>query len=89
VGLIKRVNDALGVASIVVSHDVAETLSIADYVYLVSEGEVVPQGTPEELEQTRSQWARQFLSGAPDGPVPFHFPAPDYAAELLRGRDDA
>jgi phospholipid/cholesterol/gamma-HCH transport system ATP-binding protein len=85
VSLIRRMNDALEVASVVVSHDVEETLSIADYVYLVSDGRVVVAGTPEELRRTESDWAQQFLTGQPDGPVPFHYPAPDYAEDLLGG----
>ena len=83
VKLIHNLNDGLGLTSIVVSHDVRETVAIADYVYLISEGKVVAQGTPEEIEQTPSPWIRQFMHGEADGPVPFHFPAPDYAQDLL------
>jgi phospholipid/cholesterol/gamma-HCH transport system ATP-binding protein len=81
--LIRLINDALGLTSIVVSHDVRETASIADYVYVLAEGRVVADGTPERLGQSRSEWVRQFLNGLPDGPVPFHYPAPDYAQDLL------
>jgi len=84
VKLIHNLNDGLELTSIVVSHDVRETVAIADYVYLISEGKVVAQGTPEEIEQTPSPWIRQFMHGEADGPVPFHFPAPDYADDLLR-----
>ena len=83
VKLIHNLNDGLELTSIVVSHDVRETVAIADYVYLISEGKVVAQGTPEEIEQTPSPWIRQFMHGEADGPVPFHFPAPDYAEDLL------
>jgi len=83
VKLIHNLNDGLGLTSIVVSHDVRETAAIADYVYLISEGRVVGQGTPAEIERTASPWVRQFMHGEADGPVPFHFPAPDYAQDLL------
>ena len=66
-----------------VSHDVAEACSIADYVYLISGGRVVAHGTPAELQSSGSDWVGQFMHGLPDGPVPFHYPARDYAAELL------
>ncbi len=82
--LIKTLNEALGLTSIVVSHDVQETASISDYIYVISEGKVVGQGTPTALEQTESPWVRQFLNGLPDGPVPFHYPAPDYEKDLLQ-----
>jgi len=85
VKLIHNLNDGLGLTSIVVSHDVRETAAIADYIYLISEGRVVGQGTPEEIERAASPWVRQFMHGEADGPVPFHFPAPDYAQDLLNG----
>ncbi len=83
--LIRKLNDSLGLTSIIVSHDVQEVAAISDYVYLVSGGRVVAEGTPRALRETASPWARQFLEGLPDGPVPFHYPAPDYAADLLAG----
>ena len=83
VKLIHNLNHGLGLTSVVVSHDVRETVAIADYVYLISEGKVVAQGTADEIEETASPWIRQFMHGEPDGPVPFHFPAPDYADDLL------
>ncbi len=83
VTLVRRLNDALGITSLLVSHDVAETLSIADYVYLIAEGRVVEHGTPEALRASDSAWVQQFLQGLPDGPVPFHYPAPDYRQALL------
>nr|VFJ48663.1 MAG: phospholipid/cholesterol/gamma-HCH transport system ATP-binding protein [Candidatus Kentron sp. FW]VFJ63636.1 MAG: phospholipid/cholesterol/gamma-HCH transport system ATP-binding protein [Candidatus Kentron sp. FW] len=83
VQLIRRLNDALSLTSILVSHDVAETASIADYLYVLSGGKVVGCGTPDELEKTGSEWVTQFMRGLPDGPVPFHYPAPDYTEDLL------
>lgn len=85
VQLIRTLNDALGMTSVVVSHDVAEVCSIADYVYLISGGRVVASGTPAELRASGSDWVGQFMHGLPDGPVPFHYPARDYASELLDG----
>ncbi len=85
VRLIKEMNDALDVTSIVVSHDVAETASIADYIYVLSRGMVVGAGTPEELRDSDSEWVSQFMQALPDGPVPFHQAAPDYAADLALG----
>ena len=81
--LIKRMNEALGITSILVSHDVAESASIADYIYVLSAGHIVGAGTPQELKVSDSTWVRQFMDGLPDGPVPFHYPAPDYDADLL------
>ena len=86
VRLIKLLNDALGLTSIIVSHDIQETLSIADDVYLLSGGKVVAHGTADELNGSRSEWAQQFLKGLPDGPVAFHYPAKDYADDLLAGK---
>lgn len=85
VRLIRKLNDALGLTSIIVSHDIAETSSIADYIYLLSNGKVVGQGTTEELNGSSSEWAQQFLKGLPDGPVPFHYQAEDYLDDLLAG----
>ncbi len=82
--LIRTLNDALGLTSIVVSHDVMETASISDYIYVISEGKVVGEGTPQKLQQTDSPWVKQFLQGLPDGPVPFHYPAPSYREDLLQ-----
>lgn len=83
VRLIRDLNDALNLTSIVVSHDVEEVLSIADYVYIIANKTVIAQGTPEQLRQEKSEQVRQFMEGEPDGPVPFHFPASDYKEELL------
>ena len=86
--LIRRLNDALGITSIVVSHDVQEISTVADVVFLLSGGKVVARGTPPELQSFPSDIVRQFMGGLADGPVPFHFPAPDYFGELL-SREDA
>ena len=86
VRLIRLLNDALGITSIVVSHDLAETASIADYLYVVGDGQVLGQGTPQELMQSDNPRIRQFMTGDPDGPVPFHYPAPDYREDLLGKR---
>lgn len=83
VKLIHDLNHGLGLTSIVVSHDVHETASIADYVYLISDGKVVGQGGPETVAQSNSPWIRQFMGGLPDGPVHFHYPSRDYASDLL------
>ncbi len=85
VELIRSLNDALGLSSIVVSHDVQETVAIADYIYLISNGKVVGHGTPEALGRSDSAWVEQFLKGLADGPVPFHYPAPTYRDELMGG----
>ncbi len=86
VRLIRLLNDALGITSIVVSHDLAETASIADYLYVVGDTQVLGQGTPAELMDSDNPRIRQFMQGTPDGPVPFHFPADNYRDDLLRGR---
>ncbi|MGZ5013606.1 MAG: ATP-binding cassette domain-containing protein [Methylobacter sp.] len=83
VQLIKSLNNILGLTSIIVSHDVQETAAIADYIYVISEGKVVGQGTPKEIEQSESEWVQQFMTGAADGPVHFHYPAKDYVDDLL------
>jgi len=86
--LIRRLNDALGITSVVVSHDVHEISTVADAVFLLSGGKVVAHGTPQQLQSYPSEIVRQFIGGLADGPVPFHFPAPDYFGELLeRGED--
>jgi phospholipid/cholesterol/gamma-HCH transport system ATP-binding protein len=85
VQLIRLLNDALDLTSIIVSHDVQETAAIADYIYVLSEGRVVEHGTPEALSRSPSPWVNQFMHGLPDGPVPFHYPAPAYRDDLLAG----
>ena len=73
--LIRRLNDALGITSLVVTHDVYESLKIVDYLYFVSEGKIIAQGTPAEVRASGDPFVRQFVDGEPDGPVPFHYPA--------------
>lgn len=82
VTLVRKLNTSLGLTSVVVSHDVQEVLSIADYVYVISQGRVMAQGTVEVIRNSDDPYVRQFLQGAPDGPVPFHFPAEDYKKDL-------
>ena len=82
--LIRKLNDALGATSIVVTHDVQESLQIVDYIYFVSEGAIVAHGTPDEIRASKMDFVHQFVKGEPDGPVPFQYPAPDYATDLLR-----
>jgi len=81
--LIKQMNEALGITSIVVSHDVHELAAIAHESFLLSGGKVVARGTPEQLNHSDVAEVRQFMGGLPDGPVPFHYPAPDYRKQLL------
>ena len=81
--LIKQMNDALGITSVVVSHDVHEIATIADHSYLISDGRVVASGSPAELAASDSPTVRQFMTGGAEGPVRFHYPAADYATELL------
>ena len=82
VKLIKELNDALGITSVIVTHDVKEVLSIADYAYIIANRRVVAQGTPEQLREEHNPEVEQFLKGLPDGPVPFHFPAGDLLQDL-------
>jgi phospholipid/cholesterol/gamma-HCH transport system ATP-binding protein len=81
--LIRELNDALGATSVVVTHDVAEALQIVDYVYFMSEGAIVAQGTPEAIRASRDPFVHQFVFGEVDGPVPFQYPAPDYRHDLF------
>jgi phospholipid/cholesterol/gamma-HCH transport system ATP-binding protein len=83
--LIRRLNDTLGATSIIVTHDVAEALQIVDYVYFMSAGVIVTQGTPQELRASDEPFVRQFVRGETDGPMPFHYPAADYATDLRAG----
>ena len=87
--LIKQMNEALGITSIVVSHDVQELASIAHDSFLLSGGRVVASGTPDELSRSDIPEVRQFMGGLADGPVAFHYPAADYSAELLDEAADA
>lgn len=88
VKLIRQLNDASRLTSIVVSHDVADTMTIADYLYVIAGGQVMARGTPAEVRATASEWVIQFLEGLPDGPVHFHYPAPSLGLDLV-GADRA
>jgi phospholipid/cholesterol/gamma-HCH transport system ATP-binding protein len=82
VRLIRELNDSLGATSIIVTHDVQEALRVVDYVYFMAEGRVIAQGTPDEIRASSEPFVNQFVNGRLDGPVPFQYPAPDYAADL-------
>ena len=81
--LIRQMNDALGITSIVVSHDVKETATVADRSFLIADGQVIASGSPQQLRADRSEFVQQFIRGLADGPVPFHYPAVDYSEQLL------
>ncbi|MGC3980556.1 MAG: ATP-binding cassette domain-containing protein [Steroidobacteraceae bacterium] len=81
--LLRKVNDALGITSMVVSHDVEEISQVADLSYILAGGTVVATGTPKALKDDKSELVRQFMNGLADGPVPFHYPAADYHSDLL------
>jgi phospholipid/cholesterol/gamma-HCH transport system ATP-binding protein len=80
--LIRKLNDALGSTSILVSHDVHESFLIADYVYFLSKGAIVAQGTPAEMKVSTDPYVKQFVNAEPDGPVPFHYPGKSLADDL-------
>ena len=86
VNLVRMLNDALNLTSVIVSHDLTETASIADYLYVIADGSVIARGAPEELLNSEDPKVRQFMNGMPDGPVPFHYPAPDFRQDML-GKD--
>lgn len=81
-GLIRRLTDALGMTSIIVTHDVQESLSIVDYVYFIADGVIAAHGTPDEVRQSTAPFVHQFVHGEIDGPVPFHYPAQPYLQDL-------
>jgi phospholipid/cholesterol/gamma-HCH transport system ATP-binding protein len=83
VKLIRQLNDALRLTSLIVTHDVAEAKSISDYMYLLGEGRVIAAGTPAELDASADPAVRQFMAGLPDGPVPYHYPAPRLEADFM------
>jgi phospholipid/cholesterol/gamma-HCH transport system ATP-binding protein len=83
VKLIKALNDALQLTSVVVTHDVTEVLTIADYIYILAEKRIIGSGTPEEIKNSDSPLVQQFLQGQADGPVPFHYPASSIAQAFL------
>jgi phospholipid/cholesterol/gamma-HCH transport system ATP-binding protein len=82
--LIRKLNDALGITSVVVTHDIYESLKMVDYIYFVSEGRIVAKGTPAEVRASDEAFVRQFVGGEPDGPVPFHYPAKPIVEEFAR-----
>ncbi|MFI4888375.1 MAG: ABC transporter ATP-binding protein [Burkholderiales bacterium] len=82
--LVRKLNDALGITSVVVTHDIYESLKIVDYIYFVSEGRIVAQGTADEVRASKDVFVRQFVDGQPDGPVPFHYPASALAEDFAR-----
>jgi phospholipid/cholesterol/gamma-HCH transport system ATP-binding protein len=84
--LIRQMNDALGITSVVVTHDVYESLKIVDYLYFVSEGRIVAEGTADEVKASHDPFVRQFVDGAPDGPVPFHYHSRPLREEFLGAR---
>ena len=81
--LIKELNQSLNMTTIIVSHDVAEVMQIADFIYIVSEGRVLGHGTARAMQDNSEADVQQFIQGLPDGPVAFHYPAPDYRQDLL------
>jgi phospholipid/cholesterol/gamma-HCH transport system ATP-binding protein len=83
--LIRKLNDALGATSIMVTHDIHESLQIVDYIYFMSGGRVVAQGTPDEIRASKDPFVHQFVFAEADGPVPFHYPAESFDQDLLRG----
>ncbi len=85
VQLIRSMNDALQLTSVIVSHDIQETLAIADKIYIISQGKVIGHGDPQEMNQSASPWINQFIHGEADGPVPFHYPARAYKDDMLAG----
>ncbi|MDX1453633.1 MAG: ATP-binding cassette domain-containing protein [Oleiphilaceae bacterium] len=83
VQLIRLLNDALDLTTVLVSHDISESLSICDHAVIIADGRVIGEGAPSDLKRTGSPLVKQFLNGLPDGPVPFHFPAGEYKLDLL------
>ncbi len=83
VNLIHRMNDAMKLTSIIVSHDVIETAEISDFIYLLSGGKVIEKGSSVQLKKSSSHWVQQFMQGLPDGPVPFHYPGVSFEDDLL------
>jgi len=81
--LVDNLNRALGATSLLVSHDIHETTSIADQIYVISDGRVIGEGSPEALRDSGSELVRQFMEGIPDGPVPFHYPADEFRFDIL------
>jgi len=80
--LIRRLNDALGATSVIVTHDVQESLKIVDYIYFIADGVIVAEGTPDEIRASDRPFVHQFVHGEMDGPVPFHYPGGNYKLDL-------
>ena len=83
--LIRKLNDALGATSIIVSHDIVEAMQMVDYLYFVSDGVIMGEGTPDEIRGSGLPFVKQFVHGETDGPVPFHYPARPYATDVGLG----
>ena len=88
VHLVRDMNEALGLTSILVTYDVKEALKVADYVYVIADGQVIGRGTPDEVKASRSAYLKQFLNALPDGPVRFHFPGPPLEEDLRLASPD-
>jgi phospholipid/cholesterol/gamma-HCH transport system ATP-binding protein len=82
VNLIRSLNEALGLTSIVVTYDVQEALKVADYIYVIGDGTLLGKGTPEEVRTSEDPYLKQFVNALPDGPVRFHFPGPTLEEDL-------
>jgi phospholipid/cholesterol/gamma-HCH transport system ATP-binding protein len=80
--LVRQLNDAFGLTSILVTYNIKESLKVSDYVYVIADGAVLGQGTPDEVSRSDDPYLKQFLNALPDGPVRFHFPGPDLAEDL-------
>jgi phospholipid/cholesterol/gamma-HCH transport system ATP-binding protein len=80
--LIRTLNQTLGITSILVAHELAAVRLVADQIYLLANGRIAAHGSPDELARGETPWTKQFFTGEADGPVPFHYPAPDYATQL-------
>src|SRR5690348_1742860 len=85
VRLIRNLTDSLGATSIIVTHDVQEALGVVDYVYFMAAGRVIAEGKPADIRRSHEPFVNQFVNGSSEGPVPFHYPAPDYRADLQVG----
>ena len=87
-GLIREMNDSLGLTSVVVTYDVKEALAVSDYAYVISDGGIVGKGSPKEIAASTSPYLKQFVNALPDGPVRFHFPAPPLEEDLRLSSPD-
>ena len=86
--LIRRLNDALGATSVIVTHDIQESLKIVDYIYFVSDGAIIAEGTADDIRASGEAFVHQFVHGEMDGPIPFHFPAVDFNKDFgIRSRE--